>query len=198
MLPDPLPRPPPGFLTRKLGAAVDVVFVCSFAPDEPLQLLLNVAKRLSSNLAIAITGSSDRLAPDMVKQLSGVVWLTGFLPDIDYWTLLYRASSVVVLSTQPACLPSGAYEAIAIGRRPVLAHDAEVIATFGECATYTKLDLDSLERALLRSVADGDSSRDSALPRIYENKWEEVWIRIRTTLEAKEVIEGRRAEPAKS
>lgn len=181
VLPDPLPRVPTSGAAGVVRA--DVVFVCSFARDEPVVLIAEAAARLAPELRVAITGEPRHLDSAVRRELKRGAWLTGFLPDAEYWTLLRNARCVVVLSREPACLPCGAYEAIAIGHRPVVACDVEVMRAFGECAVYSKLEPDELVDTVLQQVRDGVPGGDPRVAAEYRAGWKEHWRAVSEELD---------------
>ena len=58
---------------------------------------------------------------------------TGFLSDDDYWRQLRVRPSIVVLTTRPATLLSGGYEAMAVGRPLVISDHGVLRDYFGGC-----------------------------------------------------------------
>ena len=171
VLPDPLPTPPQ---TRLTSPAADVVFICSFASDEPVRLIADVCRRLGTTVSAAATGDPTHLVPRLRRELQATARLTGYLAESEYWSLLRSARCVVVLSTEPACLPSGGYEAIAIGHRPVLAADPIAEAVFGPCAIYSVLEADAIVAAI-RGVLETPSATDAAAPGVYRGRWQQYW-----------------------
>jgi hypothetical protein len=174
VLGDPLPHPRPA--TGPDEPACDVVFVCSFACDEPLDLIREAATRLSGCYSVAITGDASSLSAPARRRLSMVAQLTGFLPDPEYWSLLRHARCVAVLTTEPGCVPCGAYEAIAIGRRPVLLDDPAVRAVFRDEAVYVRAQLDALVGAITDETDAGRPRADLAAS--YEARWQRRWARV--------------------
>lgn len=179
VLPDPLPRHP--IAKEALPHRADVVFVCSYAVDEPLRLILQTCRELAPNYTVAITGDDTRLDRAILGALREAAWVTGYLPSASYWWLLEHARCIVVLSTEAACLPCGAYEAISLGQRPVIVDDDFARGVFGSLARYAKLEQGDLLRVISASV-----SRPSKLgsPSIeeYERTWERACALIRPLL----------------
>ncbi len=197
ILPDPLPRMPAGSPREQGRRAADVSFICSFDVDEPIALILDLCTRLSKKYAVAITGNPRRLEPDIRTRLEAVATLTGFVPEGEYWELLCRTRCIVVLSQDVACLPCGAYEAIVVGRRPVIVRDSEAIGVFGECAVYSALDAADLERTIVAVLEDEKSaSRDPTLAVRYASHWARHWRPVADVLGTSPLPAGRgRADP---
>jgi hypothetical protein len=182
VLPDPLPSVPLAPGEEVATRSADIVFVCSFAEDEPLMLIRDVASRLALDARVAITGDPRRLPLRLRAQLEEVAELTGFLAEPAYWQLLRSAGVVAVLSTEPACLPCGAYEVMALGRRPLLAAGAVVEGTFGAGAIYTSLEVEALERALCNQLRSASSSVGGDPAACYREAWELRWSEARPLL----------------
>ena len=161
---DPIPVPPQ-VEPANLGPDPNVVVISTFAPDEPLPIVLEAASQLSE-FTFYITG---RLADENVRQAVeriGNVRLTGFLPENDYWALLRAASIVLDLTEMPNCLVCGAYEAIALAKPVVLTDDPAARQLFAAAAVYTSNRAESLVVALneaqRRSLEIGRVSRERA------------------------------------
>jgi hypothetical protein len=177
VLPDPLPDPP-----RHLPGdrpASDVVFVCSFAVDEPIDLIATVSRKLAPRWSVAVTGNPEDLSSADRSSLGTVGRLTGFLSESDYWTLLATARAIVAISTEPGCLPCGAYEAIAVGRRPVVALDPVLQGVFGEAAVYSELRAAALCEAIEQAVR---SEMDWTLAVMYRDSWMKSWRGVLTRM----------------
>jgi hypothetical protein len=172
-LPDPIPFPPVALCAPR--SAADVVFVCSFAVDEPLDLLRSVAERLHP-WRVAVTGDPQVLKPAARAALGDVATLTGFLPESGYWALLNGARCIVVLSTTPGCIPCGAYEALAVGCRPVVAFDTDVQMVLGDKALYAPLETSALCDVIDRAART--EGRDSGLAMRYQDSWGGRWATV--------------------
>lgn len=178
ILTDPLPIVP-SFLDRDGGEQCDcctpqVAFVCSYAVDEPIDLIRETAELLGSAYRCFITGDASHLAPGNRRQLASVAELTGFIPEEEYWQRLSRADAIVVLTTESACLPCGAYEAIALKRRPVLLDDAGARAAFGSAAIFSAADARSLAMAVARATGEaGRLTREEVAT--FDARWWGSW-----------------------
>jgi glycosyltransferase involved in cell wall biosynthesis len=182
VLPDPLPRMP----ARATGEApslahADVAFICSFAEDEPISLMIEAARQLRGEAQIVFTGNPSKIGPAARREIQSVARFTGFLPDEDYWRLLRSAQCIVVLSNEPACLPCGAYESIAVGRRPILVDDLQAHHLFGDLAIYTGLHAQVLASAIRDALGDREY-RASSLAQVYEDRWQEIWQHVQRRL----------------
>jgi hypothetical protein len=178
VLPDPLPEPPPP-ASAAVATAGEAVFVCSFAVDEPFHLIASVAERLRGRVRGVVTGDPAAATPTQRAALHHAGLATGFLPEDRYWDALRGARAVVVLSTEPACLPCGAYEAMAAGQRPIVADDPVARATFGESARYAQLTVEAVERTVLEAVHAGGTGEAA---HAYGARWRVTWGAVRPAL----------------
>ena len=122
-----------------LGPGKHVMFISTYASDEPHAELFQAAEMLrSKGVTFHVTGKvrSDTLSR-LPPKPDNVV-LTGFLAEHDYWRLLVSCDVVVDLTTMPDCLVCGAYEAIAAGRALVLTDNAPSRELFENAALYTE------------------------------------------------------------
>jgi glycosyltransferase involved in cell wall biosynthesis len=170
ILPDPIPRPPEPSSDPRASTVEGppcVVFICSFADDEPIDLIRRTAHHLGGTAEVKVTGDPSKLGAAERTLLEPI--LTGFLPESEYWELLRRAAAVVVLTTEAACLPCGAYEALAVRKRPVLLRDRFAREVFGDLAIFASPDPEALAAAVGHAVVAGPLSAN-ALER-YEARW---------------------------
>lgn len=186
VLSDPLPVPPAAREgVRSRGA--EVLVVSSFACDEPIALLAEVAR--GSGLKLSLTGDPSALSAAGSAALVPVVTLTGWLSDEEFWDRLRHAGAVVVLSTERACLPCGAYEAVAVGQRPIVRDDPELRAVFGESARYVNLDCGELTAAI-RAELEAATKGHDALPcaDTLRERWEQRWEAVRADLSGRRLV----------
>lgn len=177
-LPDPLPEVPDCPEAWSTDLSVDVVFICSFSEDEPVPLILEVCRRLSPRLSTAVTGNVRLLGKYFRGELQRVTRATGFLTEDDYWSILRHASCIVDLSLDPAALPCGAYEAIAVGKKPVVAYSESIVKILGNCATYTRLNPDDLERTVLNMLTPSALRTGPSLVATYQRLWNAQWKQV--------------------
>lgn len=108
--------PPP----RAAGSPYTVLFVCTFQRDEPVQAVLDAA-RLRPDVRIRVTGDPGQ-APVAPADLPANVELTGFLAPDAYRSALFAADAALVLTTEPASVVRGGYEAV-WAHRPLIVSD---------------------------------------------------------------------------
>lgn len=119
VLPDKVPQPPPSTIStvRFGGHQSAVLFICTFAEDEPWREVLEAASRFEGQAIFYVTGR----CPDAVsRSIPRNVVLTGFLPDDEYWSMFRRVNLAIDLTRMDHCLVCGAYEAVAAGTPMIL------------------------------------------------------------------------------
>jgi hypothetical protein len=177
VLPDPLPQVP--VPTHKHPTATpghpDVAFICSFADDEPISLMIEAADQLFGEAQVVFTGNPSSARSSISQEIERVAGFTGFLADEDYWQLLRSTPCVVVLSNEPACLPCGAYESIAIGKQPIIAADRYARELFGPLAIYTQLQAQALTEAIRVKLANSSEPPKVNFVAAYERRWQKDW-----------------------
>ena len=153
VLPDKLPDLPQQTLVSGT-AARSVVFVCTYASDEPWREVIEAARLMDSRVTVFITGDHSRV--QMVPSRPDNVYLTGFLSERDYVALLRSADAIVDLTSLENCLVCGAYEAASLGKALVTSDTAALRAYFNRGTVYTKHDSASLAAAMTYALEHAD------------------------------------------
>ena len=96
------------FPARQIGDRPNVLFVCTFAPDEPAAEVISAAGRLP-HVDFTITGDLAR-APD--ADCGTNVHLVGFLDWSAYLLAVESADVVLTLTTEPTSAMRAAFEAV--------------------------------------------------------------------------------------
>jgi glycosyltransferase involved in cell wall biosynthesis len=150
ILPDPLPSKEYRNLNNYIVNLNLIVVISTFAPDEPLDQLLNAANLLPS-LEWQITGNSEKCSiPN--DQWPPNAYSTGFLEEEDYWSLLKQAAIVLDLSKMPDCIVCGAYEAISLGKATILSDNRATRELFGNCSILCDNNAESIAHAVLKGL----------------------------------------------
>ena len=123
---------------RRLSGEQNIVCICSFSGDEPIDEILQAAGRLDGSLAIYMTGNSREYLRRSQQQLPPNVVFTGFLPESDFISLVVSADAVMALTTKEHILLCGAYEALAAGKPLILSNTSALREYFGDGPVYTE------------------------------------------------------------
>ena len=164
VLPDRIPEPAVGDqgLTIAMRGPCNVVVISTFVRDEPLEAVLDAARRLGDEYQFYVTGNSRKLDPALARAAPGNVTFTGFLSDQQYWSALRQADLIVDLSLMDNCLVCGAYEAVAVGTPLVLSANSATRELFGEVAYFADNSPASIAAAVREARAQATELRARA------------------------------------
>lgn len=156
-IPDPIP-----VITTRSGYPVmqdkfNLVFICSWAEDEPYEEVLLMAGNLRDSVNIYITGNSCNKEKTAVNTLPSNVTLTGFLSDNDYEELLVACDAVMVLTKRDDCLVCGAYEGVSVEKPMILSNTNALVEYFDKGCTYTDNSCRDIEGSIRKLVGDYDN-----------------------------------------
>lgn len=100
----------------------NVVFISTFAQDEPVEEVMEAARQLP-DINFYITGNKSKKPASFFESAPSNVTFTGFLdPNGEYLGLLRAADAVIVLTTRDFTLQLGGCEALAVGK-PLITSD---------------------------------------------------------------------------
>lgn len=111
------------------GDRIEVLYICSFSSDEPIEELVEAARRLGEGFRIHVTGRVRDSFRDLASRAPANVQFTGFLPEDRYVSLLGGVDLVVVLTKRENTLLCGAYEAVSL-RKPLVLSDQDVLRRY--------------------------------------------------------------------
>lgn len=193
VLPDPLPdlgraRAP------RLASGPTVLFICTWADDEPYLEVLEAASRIDPDIHIYITGNAKGRERAFGRPLPENVTLTGFVPEARFLELLLGADVIMDLTTREDCLVCGAYEAVAAGKPMVLSDTRALRQYFSRGAVYA----DNQAASIATAVEDAVTRCDSLAREVAElhNLLAQSWEKRRQKLER--VLLERQGRPTES
>lgn len=187
VLPDKLPQLNPQNEIFEINRPA-IVYISSFAKDEPTEQFLNAFKKTDSDFTLYVTGKRTR-AKDLLRYECDNVVFTDYLPHEVYDRLIMEADLLVDLTTRQDCLVCGAYEALAAGRPCVLSDSQANRLLFPSGGfLFTKNDENSLAITIKESV--------KAIPRLSDEiknaqtafslNWNRQFENVQLALEIKE------------
>ncbi|WP_339668557.1 glycosyltransferase [Dasania marina] len=156
ILPDALPE------LIKTGQPIDiktgrnVLFICSWAEDEPYLNVLEAAALLDTSINIYITGNWQKCKDVVRKDIPSNVVLTGFVSESYFDGLLSAVDVVMDLTTRDDCLLCGAYEGVAAGRVMVLTDTPVLREYFNSGVVYTDNTSQGIAQSIKVSFDDFD------------------------------------------
>lgn len=133
--PDPLPNIEAVSYSDVLSEN-NVLFVCSWAEDEPINEVLEAAKGLP-DVDILISGRVNFDRYPNARNKTDNVKLLGFLPEQEFDSLLSEVDVVMDLTTRDDCMVCGAYEAVSVGRPLILSDNPVSTSYFDKGVLFT-------------------------------------------------------------
>jgi glycosyltransferase involved in cell wall biosynthesis len=164
VLPDPFPDSDPagpsaeypaageprsqGSHTGTMRAPLEVLFVSSWAFDEPIAETIEACRKLQGEVTVRITGKVKPACAHLLKDAPPNFRPTGFLSDRDYFDLMARSDAVMAVTSRDATLVCGGYEGAAMGK-PLILGDSEALREyFDSGCVYTDGTAEDLARQL--------------------------------------------------
>jgi len=198
-LPDRLPTLP-DVPSRTLAGRRHVMFICTFAADEPYLEVIEAARRLDQDTFVYITGNPRHRRDDLLRQAPPNVVFTGFLPEADYVALLRSVDAVIDLTTRDDCLVCGAYEGVAAGQPLILSDTAATRAYFSRGVRYTDNSSADIAMAVRETLIAGDTMRRAVreLRAQMTPAWEERLVDLARTVTGATAPPGRDVAPLPS
>ncbi len=155
ILPDKLPKLD---LAKKtaMDGEMNIVVVCTFSEDEPIEALIGAAYLLPKNWVVYFTGNEKKcITATRKKELEQRnIRFTGFVSDVMYQSLLFSADIAVVLTTEDYLLTCGAYEAISLGKALVVSNTKTIKNYFRRGVIYTDPTPEAISVAIKNGMAD--------------------------------------------
>ena len=153
-IPDPIPHFEAGAHEPAATETFDVLFICSWAPDEPIVEVLKAARLVGERqpgIVISITGRPKLDKVGWSESIPDNVRLTGFLAELEFERRLLAAKVVLDLTTRADCMVCGAYEAVSAGVPMVLSDNEPTRAYFRRGALFTDNSAQSIAAEILRA-----------------------------------------------
>lgn len=98
-----------------------VLFVCVFQRDEPVDAVIEAARR-APELDLHVTGDLGKCPDKLRERAPANVRFTGFLTGADYGRAVREADVVIALTTEPSSVVRAGYEAV-YAERPLVVSD---------------------------------------------------------------------------
>lgn len=180
ILPDKIPN-----LDRarnmQLTGRHNVLFISTFAEDEPLKEVIEAALLLGEDYVIYVTGNSKRADPQLIHSSPKNVIFTGYLEESSYQSHMAAADVVLGLTTRPHTLLCGAYEAVALGRPMVLSSHDALLQYFSKGRIATDNSPQSIASAIREAVLRKEQLEVEVrqLRRQIGDAWDRCFDRIR-------------------
>jgi glycosyltransferase involved in cell wall biosynthesis len=150
-LPDPLPTIS-SVEPLRLSRAFNLLFVCTFSPDEPYLAVLEAARLIDPDIGIYVTGDPRGKAdpeawPNHVVFCGRVTWER-------YDQLLCSVNGVIDVSTRERCLLCGAHEAVAAGKPMIVSRTETLMEYFTRGAVFTDNTVSASPYSIRNAILD--------------------------------------------
>ena len=147
-IPDPIPVIPEPAQAAVLRGEFNVLFICSWADDEPYLEVLRAAALVRNGTCIYFTGNSKGKEQQLNAPIPDNTVFTGFIHEQEFNSMLFSCDAVLVLTTRENCLLCGAYEGVAAGKPLVLSNTRALRDHFCKGSVYTDNTADSIAEAI--------------------------------------------------
>jgi glycosyltransferase involved in cell wall biosynthesis len=150
-LPDPLPKLRAPYVSeRPLTDPMTVLFICSWAEDEPVESVLEACNELVAaghSVKVRVTGHAKvSLGPET---LPSNVELTGYLTHDEFVAAIANCDLVMDLTTRDDCMVCGAYEGLTLGKPLLLTANEPTMEWFDKGAVFTTNSAEDIAGALV-------------------------------------------------
>lgn len=166
----------------KFEGQVNIVYVCSFAEDEPYREVISCGQKIPHNYYVYITGNHNKMKRDI--KVPSNAKLVGYVPDEEYWALLRGADIIMDLTTRENCLVCGAYEGVALGKPLILSNTLATKGYFSMGCIYVNPTVDSIAGGIMECVNKKKKLTDEQISLGIElrNEWLVEVERLKTEL----------------
>lgn len=148
VLPDKLPNFP-RVMARHLEGEFNVLFICSYAKDEPILQAFEAMRQISnSRVNLYVTGNYKKLDRRIISRAPKSVKFTGYLNEHDYIEMLYSVDAVMVLTTTDFTMLCGCYEAVSVCK-PIITSRKSELMTYFRGSIFVENDIDAIASGLL-------------------------------------------------
>lgn len=132
-----------------------VAMVNIFAPDEPVETVMEAATGLS-DVQFYITGDKERKPTSFLQRAPPNVTFTGFIPDEEYVGLLRSVDAVMSLTTRDHTMQRGGCEAVWLGQPLIISNWPLLKETFHRGAVHVPNTVEGIRAGVLAARARKD------------------------------------------
>ena len=152
----------------------EVLFICTFSPDEPFANVIESARHLPAETSLLVTGNHHKTDSQIVENAPSNVRFLGFVPEDEYIQCLQSADVVVDLTHMDHCLVCGAYEAVAACTPLVTSDTATLRQHFSKGTVYSTHDSKSIAKNITFAVEHNSDLKEEMISLKHElrRKWD--------------------------
>jgi len=186
VLPDPIPNMTAPTVNSSLAGSYNVLFICTYADDEPYLEVIKAAASLPPEVVIYISGNPGNRQSNLEQLKGDNVILTGFLPEGEFSRLLFSADLIVDLTTREDCLVCGAYEAVAAEKTLLLSDTQALRSYFSPGALYTDNSASDITEKIMTAIRDKQKLEEKMI--ILKQMKLKEWAELKSQLEDKLIL----------
>lgn len=185
VLHDKIPDMKPPQKMIDLPTGMNILFVCTYAPDEPYEEVISAAKHLPHDCHIHITGDYRKVGLDPESSdLPKNVHLLGFISSEDYDAYLFFCDVILVLTTSEWVILCGGYEAVAF-RKPLITSNTKALQEFYKgYACHTAPTAQAICESIITVSEDlqVQSKKIQSFSQFEQKVWEKQWSQFTARL----------------
>jgi glycosyltransferase involved in cell wall biosynthesis len=151
----------------------EILFVSSWAFDEPIEAAMEACRRLRGEAVIRITGRVPAGYARLLRSAPDNFIPTGFLSENDFFAAMAKSDAVMAVTRREATLVCGGYEGAAMGKPLILGNSRALREYFDAGSVYTDGSAGDLE-ARIRELMAGLPAYRSAI-RAWHARRESEW-----------------------
>jgi len=130
VLHDKIPEIEPPVEKIDLPNGINILFICTYAEDEPYSEVITAARYLTSDYHIHLTGNYQKVGLDPASpEVPANVHFLGFVSAEVYESLLFSCDIVMVLTSSEWVILCGGYEAMAV-QKPLITSNTQILSEF--------------------------------------------------------------------
>ena len=156
LMPELLPKdqipPPRPFVPNE--RPLEILFVCSWASDEPIAEVAAAAATLGpERVTIHVSGRPRPEYSALLEQAPANFRVRGFLSDEEYLRLMAEVDCVMAITTAPATIVCGGAEGVALNKPLILGDTRELREHFPCGVVFAKSSSQGIGEAIEKAIA---------------------------------------------
>lgn len=182
VLPDAIPSIPAKLKRLQLKGEKNLTCICTYNEDEPYQEIIKAANLLPNGVHVYFTGKfKGKIDP---RNQHDNVHFTGFIPEHEYWELLYSSDIIIDLTLRENCLVCGAYEAVSLNKPLILSNTDALRNFFSKGCVYTNPNQNDIYKAMIEAIHNIENLQNDMknMKMEIEVKWKEKISELKSKL----------------
>lgn len=161
-----------------------VTVVNTFAADEPLEPVLEAARRLP-DVCFAVLGDTALADSQVLSGAPANVEFPGYLLGDDYWQQLDRSHAVMALTTYPYSLLAGGHDGLSLGKPLILSAQPALTDFYSKGVAFVEDGVESLVEAVQRIRHDEPRYRQESCDLAAEKRreWQASFAQLRALID---------------